>query len=192
MQAETNEKKRPGLDRSLLENVIRRACEGDESMLPAIRMMLDELPNGSRVLGGDLAQEAAQALISAATGKNLVQREALFRKMEELRSELAGPNPQPLERLLIERIVVCWLHAYYADVKYGQAGSVMPEHGDYLQRQQDRAQRRYLAAIKCLHTVRRLALPIKVDVTVAGAVESQPKPACRRTVEADHAVASAS
>jgi hypothetical protein len=35
-------------------------------------------------------------------------------------------------------------------------------------------------------------LPIKVDVTVAGAVESQPKPACRRTVEADHAVASGS
>jgi hypothetical protein len=176
--------KRSVIDPSLLEDIIKRASEGDESTLPAIRMMLDEVPNGSRLLGGDLAHEAAQALIRAVTGTNVVQREALCRKMDELRSELTGPNPQPLEQLLVDRVVLCWLHVHYADVQYAYAMSVTLAIGDYLQRQQDRAQKRYLAAIRCLAAVRRLALPIKVDVTMAGTVESPTTGStCRRRPE---------
>jgi hypothetical protein len=48
------------------------------------------------------------------------------------------------------------------------------QQGDYLQRRQDRANRRVNAAVKSLATVRRLALPIRVDVTVAGSVETKP------------------
>src|SRR4051794_7129161 len=106
MQGQAIEKKQSIIDRSELEELIRRGSEGDESTLPLIRTMLDLLPNGSRILGGDLAHEAAQALIRAITGNNLVQREALCRKMDELRSELGGANPQPLERLLVERVVM--------------------------------------------------------------------------------------
>lgn len=75
----------------------------------------------------------------------------------------------------------------HADYQYGSANDITLEHGDYLQRQQDRAQRRYLAAIKCLATVRRLALPIKLDVNVSGTAQSNPAgPTCRRLVERLH------
>jgi hypothetical protein len=125
-----------------------------------IRAMLDRLPDGARELGGDLAHEAEKAMVVSNTGRNLVQQQALYRKMEELRVELGGPNPQPVERLLVERVVLCWFHAYYADYQYASADNVTRKHGEYLQRQQDRSQRRYLAAIKSLATVRKLALPV--------------------------------
>src|SRR3954453_24006630 len=124
MQDQAIEKKRSVVDRSLLEELIRRGSEGDESTLPLIRTMFDLFPSGSRILGGDLAHEAAQAFVRAITGNNLVQREALCRKMDELRSELGGANPEPLERLLVERVVLCWLHAHHADFQYGQTRSV--------------------------------------------------------------------
>lgn len=191
MHDQAIEKKKPTIDRSLLEDLIKRASEGDESTLPGIRMMLDILPNGARILEGDLAHEAAQALIRAVTGSNLVQKEAICRKMEQIRSELSGPNSSPVERLLVDRVVLCWLHVHHADVQYAYATNVTLEYGDYLQRQQERAQRRYLAAIKSLATVRRLVMPIKVDVTVAGA-ENQTRPACRRPVEDGHTGATGS
>jgi hypothetical protein len=124
--------------------------------------------------------------VRAITDKNIAHREAINLKLTELRRELGGTSPHPLERLLVERVVLCWLHVHHADVQCAYATSVTLEYGDYLQRQQERAQRRYLAAIKCLATVRRLALPIKVAVTVEGAVESQPRPACRRPVDEGH------
>jgi hypothetical protein len=163
--------------------LLMRAAKGDESTLPFIRELLDLYPSMGDKYG---AEQAEQLVVNAISGKNTVQREALDRKRKQLRDELlGGPNPQPLERLLVERVVLCWLHAHFADVQYGLAASISRiEQGDYLQRQQDRAQWRYLAAIKCLATVRRLALPVKLDVTVAGAVESQARAACRRPVEA--------
>jgi hypothetical protein len=168
-----------------LQALLVCAATGDESALPFIRELLDILPSMGDTFGVQLAE---QQIVSAIAGKNIVQREAIERKLKQLRDDLSGPNPQPLERLLIERVVLCWLHAHYADLQYGLAASISTsERGDYLQRQQDRAQRRYLAAIKCLDTVRRLALPFKVDVTVAGTVKSQPRPTCRRPVEAGRA-----
>lgn len=174
------------IDRTSLEALLKRADDGDESAAPDIRKLLDQAPRLVNPLGGDLARNAERALVRAIVGKNVGQREAIYRKMKQLRSELAGPNPQPLERLLVERVVLCWLHVHHADCQYGQATKITLEYGEYLQCQQDRAQRRYLAAIKCLATVRRLALPIKVDVTVAATVESPTGPTCRRTNEVGH------
>jgi hypothetical protein len=174
-------------DPQKLEALLVCAVTGDESALPFIRELLDILPSMGDVFG---AKQAEQQILSAIAGKNIVQREALERKLEQMRDELSGQNPQPLERLLIERVVLCWLHSHYADLQYGLAASISTsERSDYLQRQLDRAQRRYLAAIRCLANVRRLALPIKVDVALEGEVGTHPRPACRGPVEVGHGVA---
>jgi hypothetical protein len=150
-------------DPQKLEAILMCAAEGDESALPFIREFFDILPSMGDTLG---AQQAEQLVMRALVGKNIVQREALERKLKQLRDELGGPNPQPLERLLVERVVLCWLHVHFAEVQFGLVSSISKiERDDYLQRQLDRTQGRYLAAIKCLETVRRLALPIKVDPT---------------------------
>jgi len=157
-------------DPQKLEALLMCAVEGDETTLPFIRELFDILPSMGDTFG---AQQAQHLVMHALAGKNIVQREALERKLEQLRDELGGPNPQPLERLLVERVVLCWLHVHYAEVQFGLASSISKiEREDYLQRQLDRTQGRYLTAIKCLETVRRLAIPIKVDVTVAGTAES--------------------
>src|SRR5262249_16130522 len=94
-----------------LEKVVRRARNGDEKTLPVVWELLKDPANVDR-LGGDLAWQAEQSLICAATGENLAAQEALTRKLELLRSELAGPSPTPLERLLVERVAACWLQLH--------------------------------------------------------------------------------
>jgi hypothetical protein len=94
------------------------------------------------------------------TGRDLLHKAALVRKLDLLKAELAGPNPTPLERLLVERVVACWLQVQDADMRYAQAKNPSIEQGDYYQRRMDRAHRRYLSAIRTLATVRKLALPV--------------------------------
>ena len=70
----------------------------------------------------------------------------------------------------------CWLQVHHADLVAAQAREATMPQCEYLQRRQDRAHRRYLSALKALSTFRRLALPIQVDVKVAGTVETRPAP----------------
>ncbi len=165
-----------GLNRAELERMcdaVARADGGDENAMPAVREAFAKLPWFADAIGGDLARKAVENLLSVIAPKGLAQQEAIHRKMEEIRAELLGHQSAPLERLLVERVVVCWLHAYHADTQYARS-SVSFNEGEYLQKQQDRAQRRYLSAIKTLAVVRRLALPIKVDVKVAATVTAEP------------------
>jgi hypothetical protein len=143
-----------------------RARHGDASTLPALRKML-ETPGCVDFLGGNLARQAERSLVEVATGQNLVFKEALLRKLELLRAELAGPDPSPLERLLVERVVACWLQVQDADFRYAQAKNASAEWGKYYQQRMDRAHRRYLSAIKTLALVRKLALPVLLRVNVA-------------------------
>ena len=83
-----------------------------------------------------------------------------------LRDELAGTAPTPIERLVVERIVACWLQLHQLELSYGAQASMANELATYYQRSIDRAQKRYLAAIKALAYVRRLARPV-VQMNVA-------------------------
>jgi hypothetical protein len=76
-------------------------------------------------------------------------------------NRLAGPEPSVLERLLVDRVVACWIQIEYADLAYAQLATTLTSgHRDYLQRRQDRAHRRYLSAIRTLAQVRRLVEPV--------------------------------
>ena len=94
--------------------LIHRAEKGESAALPALREML-KTPEIVDLCGGDLARLAQSTLINKFSGKNLAFREALSRKLETLRAELAGPEPTPLERLLVERVVSCWLHLHHLE-----------------------------------------------------------------------------
>jgi len=69
---------------------------------------------------GQLGQTAENALVKAVAGGNLLHVEGLKLKAERLKADLAGYDPSPLERLLFERIVSCWILATYADAMYAQ------------------------------------------------------------------------
>ena len=100
--------------------LLRKAEKGDTTVLPALRTWMDRTPGYWEEVG-DLANTARESLIRALSGdKNLVVQEAHARKCTALTAELAGPQPSPLERLLVERIVLCWLHLHYDEALYVQ------------------------------------------------------------------------
>ena len=98
-------------------------------------------------------------------GGQLTFEEALRRKVAAMRADLAAPGDGSLEALLIDRVVTCWLHVQYAEAACaGQMGKLSVEWSDYFQRRIDRAHRRYLQAIRTLAQVRRLAVPVQINV----------------------------
>ena len=126
--------------------------------MPLVRQWLEN-PAILDMLGGDLAALAQRRLVDKFAGTNLVYREVVPRKMNQLRSELGGPSPSPIEKLLVDRILTCWLHLHYLENMYSQAQNLRPDMAKYYQQSIQRAQKNYLSAIKTLATIRKLALP---------------------------------
>jgi hypothetical protein len=151
-------------DQKELRKLVDRAQKGDESTLPVLRDLLRHPTNVESF--GNVALHAENALIHKFVGKDVAVREGIRRKMDAMRAELAGSTPTPLERLLVERIAVCWLHLYYLESLYASQDSMTFNQGIYYQRSIDRAHRRYLTAIKTLSVVRKLALPV-LQVNIA-------------------------
>jgi hypothetical protein len=128
---------------------------GDRVALPRLRELTEETPElWDRF--GDLAARAETAWVEPAAGENPEARAAVARAVAALKADLAGPDPAPVERLLVERVAACWLQAGYADAAAAQAGDVGLKQAEFLVRRQNAAQRRYLAALAALTTYWRL------------------------------------
>ncbi len=146
-----------------MRKFLKRAENGDESTLPVLWKMLKDPETVNRF--GNLAFQAEHSFIRAAAGKNLPFREGLTCKLELLRAELGGKNPTPIERLLVERVVACWLQVQDADVRTAQGNDLSLPWAEYYQRRMNHAHRRYLSALKALALVRKLAVPVlKLDL----------------------------
>jgi len=134
-------------------------------------------PGGLVETAGNMALQVQAALIRKAAGTNLFFKEGLEAKMGQLRTDLAGTDPTPLERLLADRIALCWLSLHNAEARFAQTEGLTWKQTESWQRWIDAAHRRYLSAVKTLATVRKLALPAlqvniarrQVNVLAAGA-----------------------
>lgn len=162
-------------DTRLMELVMElatRANAGEARALAELRTLLDQHPALWDGLG-DLAGQVERAWIKRTLGggRNEITTEAIHRTVSTLRQELLGPSPTTLERLLVTRIIVCWLHVQDADLRYARllGEDHAFEAGDAYQRRQDRAQRRYLHAIKALAQVRKLtAETVQINIAANG------------------------
>ena len=139
-----------------LQEVLERARRGDVAVLPELRETLEARPEIWKHCS-DLAAIAERAWIVLIAGKDLLVGESLMMRMAELRAELAGADPTPLERLAVERVVIAWLQAWYSDLAAAGSGDVPPKVAAFALERQDRAQKRHLAALATLATIRRLA-----------------------------------
>ena len=79
--------------------------------------------------------------------------------MLELWSELAGPSPSRVMKLLADRVVVCWVQCHLADLDALQEERAGAPQAAHAERRQSAAQTRYLAALRQLEVVRRLLRP---------------------------------
>jgi len=150
-----------------MDRLLEQAQRGDTRALTTLKERLADRPKVWEAFG-DVARQARTAWVKLYASTNLVVAEGVERKIATLRAELLGDTPTPLERLLVEQIVVCWLQTAYIDHLaagfQGKPGTF--REGEYWQQAQERASRRYLAAIRALAQVRRLLAPA-VQVNIA-------------------------
>jgi hypothetical protein len=147
-----------------LAGLLRRAERGDKSVLDSLRHVLDKNPQLWREYG-DLALQAEAAVGVLACGTNLLLGEAMRRRLRELRDELGGGR-SPVEGLLVSRVLLSWMQANHYDCLAAQA-LVGSQRLRELQKLQDAAHRRHLAALKTLAIVRKLMTPAPSPVQVA-------------------------
>jgi hypothetical protein len=144
--------------------LLQRCQQGDRGALPQLRAVLDQHPEVWRHIG-DLALHAELAWVDLICGTNDSLRESVIRKVRELKVDLGGASPSPLERLLAERVSACWLQVHHADTCFARAKGLSLKEADVAVKRQDRAHRRYLTAIGALATFQKL-MPSSATSTV--------------------------
>src|SRR5262245_65630921 len=160
--------------------VVKRAKAGDESAVPRLREFLDGYPAIWRSYG-DLAAQAQKSWVALAAGRDLHLRECLTRFAADQRAQLVRPGAGPMERLLAERAVACWLQLQYFVQLEAQelATSKPPAAVSWWSRRQAQAARAYESALGALLTAQRL-LPGPRGTGRAGAAVPGPTARGRR------------
>jgi len=140
--------------------IFQAAQNGDTEALRQVLWSLALEPErGAKLL--DVPTLIRRNLIEAHTDP----RNGLVRKLTETQCEmvradlLASCTGTPLERLLVDRIVTCWLAAYLADGSAAVGGQYASSSAEYYLRRQDRAHRRFLQSLEALARVQRLMRP---------------------------------
>jgi hypothetical protein len=159
-----------------VEPMLDRAQKGDTSVLPELRAWLDSHPDIWKQ-AGDLALHAQECLLNLVAGQDLFARESILRKLSEIKLELAPSSC--LEKLLADRIALCWLAVHYAEYDAVQArqNGNNPTLAEHARKRLDSAHRRYLDSIKQLAVVRKLLKPAvsPLQLLNAGVKESPGK-----------------
>jgi hypothetical protein len=110
--------------RDEIVQLLQRAEAGDESVGAQVRELLTACPEFVDELGGNLEKVTERLLSTAVAGENIAFREAIKHQMETLRQDLAGPAATPLEKLLVDRIAICWLQVQMADIAPAKSNTV--------------------------------------------------------------------
>jgi hypothetical protein len=155
-------------ERRKLTRLLDRAQAGDTKALDELRPILDKTGLWDYV--GDLGRRVQELWLEAITSRNKLVREAYERKADQMRRELLAVGDSPLERLLVDRILLTWIQVCHAD----SACAIMLNSDEgysfraaaFQHDRQDRAHARHLKAVKALASVRRLLVPA-VQVNIA-------------------------
>ena len=146
-----------------LEDLSDRAANGDRKARGELRRVLRE--SGPEVVreASELARKGQSALIRTAAGGEALAEEALTIRLDTMRLEIAGPDPSPLEVLLVEKIVSVWMLAELLELLLSAQLTELPKsqrmpHSflKFYLGWQEQAHRRLLSAIRELARVRKL------------------------------------
>ncbi len=83
------------------------AASAPSDKAPAKRLTARSWPS-VRPLCCSSAEWLRRSLVEKSCGKNILIQEAIVQKLDNLKAELEGSNPTPIERLLAERASICW------------------------------------------------------------------------------------
>jgi hypothetical protein len=138
-----------------LRAVLARAEQGDDTVLPDLREALDAHSSIWKQYG-DLARHARDAWLGHIAEENLLLRETLDRRLTAFEEELGLAQSSPLERLVIGRVVACWLLSEYADLVCTRSLQGGEFDQRVAQKSQKAAHRRLLTSVKQLASLRQV------------------------------------
>ena len=135
------------------EAILTRARElleahrmGDKSAESELTNLVDQYPALMHRLG-DIAQLARGKWLSLIVGRDPVFRMATIKKLEDLRSRFPA-NDDPVNQLLVERILASWLQLAFFEGKMAESGSLDREGFGFYSRLQQKALRHHMQAIR--------------------------------------------
>lgn len=147
-----------------LRDVVKKAKAGDASVLPRLRQILDHHPVIYEHIG-DLEKIVVRAWSELLAGDDPLTREAVNRKADALRADLAGDQPTAIEKLLIGQVVSSWIENSHAQCLSAEPARQSLAQAAFNLKRAESSQKRLLAAIRTLTTVRALVpqglLPLK-------------------------------
>jgi hypothetical protein len=138
--------------RALLEDCVARANKGDKRALAELRSLLDSRPEIWTTVG-NLAANTERAWLELLS-QDVLGNESVKRHVEEIRAELEGPNPLPMEKLLVNQVVVCYLAAHHADLVAANTEPASIAQLKLRLKRCDVTKRQYLAALRTLALLR--------------------------------------
>jgi hypothetical protein len=172
-----------------MKRLTRDANAGDKRALRDLLAKCKDRPKDLIWYGlGDLAKLAERSMLDAELDHRPASKLAVEERMREIRRDLGVRTSPPLERLLISRIALAWLDVHLLDVHAAQNKDYRPKVVEALERRRERAERRYIRAIKALAAVRKLDLTaIQINlarrqVNVAGNLASDGSSTALETV----------
>ena len=81
-----------------------------------------------------------------------------------MRAELGWNESPKLERILIERVCQTWLYLHWLEMADTQSKNRSIDLAKHESDRIERAERRHLRAVKMLATIRKMALPLRIDI----------------------------
>ena len=144
-----------------MRELLERAQSGDESVLPQVRALLSN-PRVLELLGGDRVKETEDALIRSFRPDDLLFGEVVRTATGRLRGELSGGDCSAMERILVDRTVLCWLQLHLIELAYARRSNPPAAEALLFEKKLSAANKRFLASVRTLATVRRLAVPVLI------------------------------
>ena len=126
--------------------------------LAALRRFFDGDPELWQATG-NLAKRTLEHLCRTYYQQSAYVQECVLRRVEQMRKDMGYAEASPLESLLIEQILVCYVNVYVLEMN--SAGKLCESHstetGLYWDRRLTGAQRRFRCACETLARVRKLS-----------------------------------
>ena len=157
----------------------------DPAKVAKLKELLENIP-GLWASFGDVNAKVQRRLIQR-VHRRRSEAMALTKGIEMMRRDLGHDYAPPLERILVDHVLTCWLRLQDVEWGYsitvGSGESMAISQADWWERRLSAAQRRYLRACETLARVRKLirrtpALQINVaahggqQICIAGDVEA--------------------
>ena len=150
-------------------HLVVKAESGDAEALETLQQKYPDLVKVYAPYLGDLDNLTAEIVLDVLIPKSArITRQGVEESLEALREDLGGPDPSPLEKLLVGRVVISWVMMHQADQIYATSlkGAATPKEISHHQKSQDRASRRFLHACRTLAQVRKLLGGPNVQINI--------------------------